>query len=190
MFLGINAPNNPNWPDLLAMIDLETVAWGNARIDANNQIECQHGSNECYGNVAHNCGSHHIGLDNAANGINWSSCLTRRSMFQQISGESQWLSWSEECYKSVYGLPNLASDRLWGSVSDCINGSEGDKLTRAAGDKAAAAKCSGVPCLFLDDQPLSDDQENSIFTNLFDFACKNTPVAGRPASCAMNNAMV
>ncbi|XP_061957367.1 gamma-interferon-responsive lysosomal thiol protein-like [Populus nigra] len=41
--------------DLMTILNLRLVPWGNAILDSNNTIECQHGEDECYLNIIHTC---------------------------------------------------------------------------------------------------------------------------------------
>ncbi|XP_050226686.1 gamma-interferon-responsive lysosomal thiol protein-like isoform X2 [Mercurialis annua] len=41
--------------DLISIVDLQLIPWGNANLNPNNTITCQHGEDECYLNTIHAC---------------------------------------------------------------------------------------------------------------------------------------
>ena len=122
------------------IVNFKMVSFGNAQITPDNStITCQHGPNECLGNVLESCVIAH----NPHNFVPFVNCLSR------AAGGSGGITKGKAstCAKSS-GLD-------WPTIDTCWNGPEGVALEVAAAYKTAALTPSHtyVPWVTLSDAP-------------------------------------
>lgn len=114
----------PTFQKLEGLIDVVLVPYGNARL-VNGTIQCQHGPEECYGNLVQAC-------QLASKGTTTRQSLTYITcMIEQPNSEDTHAT-AETCAKE------LSLD--WDSLSACASGPEGAKLIAANKAKTDALK--------------------------------------------------
>ncbi|KAK4274845.1 hypothetical protein QN277_018015 [Acacia crassicarpa] len=150
--------------DLISIVDLKLVPWGNAKLRANNTFACQHGRYECLLNTVEACAIDvWPGLDGHFPFIycvealvlehkypEWESC------FQKLDLDPKPI---EKCYTSKYG--------------------EELELKYAAETNALQPPHKYVPWVVVDGEPLYEDYENFI-----SYICKAYKGTNIPKSCS------
>ena len=105
----------PTYQKLDTLVNVELVPYGNA-MEVNGTIECQHGPEECYGNVVQACLLFANGGD-AKQSLTFITCMIE----QPNSDDTH--SAAKKC------ADDLKLD--WSSLSACANGPQGTKLIAA-----------------------------------------------------------
>lgn len=148
----------PTYEKLDSLIDIELVPYGNA-MEVNGTIECQHGPNECYGNVVQACLLAENGGD-AKQSLTFITC-----MIEQPNSDDTHSS-AKKC------ATDLRLD--WSSLSNCANGPEGARLIAANKAKTDALQPAHqyVPWILIDGVH-TEDLENKCLANLLGYLCKN-----------------
>ncbi|GLT26817.1 hypothetical protein SLA2020_018590 [Shorea laevis] len=133
--------------DLISIVDLRLVPWGNAKLSGNNTIDCQHGPYECLLNTVEACAidiwpqlNEHFPFINCIETLvyqrqypEWKSC------FEKLGLDSKLIA---DCYTSGYGKEL--------------------ELEYAAETNNLHPPHEYVPWVVVDGQPLYEDYENFI----------------------------
>jgi interferon gamma-inducible protein 30 len=150
--------------DFISIVDLNLVPWGNARIKANNSVNCQHGPNECLLNTVEACA---IEI--------WPE-LNKHFPFiyciESLVYERKYTQW-EKCFEKL----DLDSKPITG----CYTSEHGKKLELQYAAETAALKPPHqyVPWVVVDGQPLYEDYENFL-----SYICKAYKGIAAPRICS------
>ncbi|KAK8683657.1 hypothetical protein V6N13_039710 [Hibiscus sabdariffa] len=150
--------------DLISVVDLRLVPWGNAKLKGNDTFECQHGPAECLLNTVEACA-----LDawpKLNDHFPFINCV------EALVFERKYLEW-ESCFEKL-GLESK-------SVTDCYSSGLGKKLDLqyAAETNALEPPHTYVPWVVVDGQPLYEDYENYL-----SYVCKAYKGAAVPKACS------
>ncbi|GLU11920.1 hypothetical protein SLE2022_286380 [Rubroshorea leprosula] len=133
--------------DLISIVDLRLVPWGNAKLRGNNTIDCQHGPYECLLNTVEACAidiwpqlNEHFPFIN---------CV------ETLVYQRQYPEW-ESCFEKL-GLDSKL-------IADCYTSGHGKELELeyAAETNNLHPPHKYVPWVVVDGQPLYEDYENFI----------------------------
>ncbi|GAB4860239.1 hypothetical protein Ancab_011719 [Ancistrocladus abbreviatus] len=133
--------------DLISIIDLKLVPWGNAKIRGNNSFDCQHGPSECLLNTIEACA------------INVWPDLNKHFpliyCIETLVYKHKYLQW-ETCFDKLRLDPE--------PIAECYSSGYGEKLELeyAAETSALQPPHEYVPWVVVDGQPLYEDYENFI----------------------------
>ncbi|XP_027931148.1 gamma-interferon-responsive lysosomal thiol protein-like [Vigna unguiculata] len=150
--------------DLIPIVHLKFVPWGNAKIRPNTTtFDCQHGPNECFHNTVQACA---IDI--------WPE-LDKHFRFiycvEDLVNQRRVYEW-ESCYKKLH----LDSE----PIKQCYNSERGKQLELhyAAETNALKPPHKYVPWVVVDGEPLYEDYEN-----LLSYICKAYKGTETPKSC-------
>ncbi|KAK4392341.1 GILT-like protein F37H8.5 [Sesamum angolense] len=156
--------------DLLSIVNLRLVPWGNTRIGSNDSWICQHGVDECELDVTEACAINTWPRVEAH--FKFIYCVERLHL---MNTHAEWLS----CY-AANGLDPKPID-------DCYNNGLGYQLEKAYADETATLNPQHrfVPWVVVDNYPLQED-----FENFIGYICKayrghNIPNACKSTSFAV-----
>ncbi|XP_015874626.3 gamma-interferon-responsive lysosomal thiol protein isoform X1 [Ziziphus jujuba] len=149
--------------DLISIVDLSLVPWGNARIRPNNTFTCQHGPYECLLNTVEACA-----IDE------WPELNVHFPFIYCIESfvhEHKHTEW-EKCFEKLDLDPK--------SITNCYTGERGKKLELqyAAETEALQPPHQYVPWVVVDGQPLYEDYENFL-----SYICKAYKGVAVPKAC-------
>ncbi|GMI96935.1 hypothetical protein HRI_003362700 [Hibiscus trionum] len=149
--------------DLISVVDLRLVPWGNAKLKGNDTFECQHGPAECLLNTVEACA-----LDA------WPKLNDHFPFIYCVEAlvfKSKYFEW-ESCFEKL-GLEAKP-------VNDCYSSELGKKLDLqyAAETNALEPPHKYVPWVVVDGQPLYEDYENYL-----SYVCKAYKGAAVPKAC-------
>ncbi|XP_042510462.1 gamma-interferon-responsive lysosomal thiol protein-like [Macadamia integrifolia] len=149
---------------LIKIVDLQLVPYGNANVDSNGTITCQHGAEECFLNTVEACA-----IDvwpNLNEHFKFISCVEQMI----ISGKFK------EEWKSCYHKTHLGPKH----IAKCYNSPRGKKLEHKYAKMTESLKPPHefVPWVTVNDQPLLLDYEN--FTS---YVCKAYRGKHMPKAC-------
>uniref|UniRef100_A0A9I9DM23 Gamma-interferon-inducible lysosomal thiol reductase n=1 Tax=Cucumis melo TaxID=3656 RepID=A0A9I9DM23_CUCME len=136
--------------DLLPIVDLRFVPYGNARLDRNSSITCQHGPNECLLNTVEACAIHvWPDLTGATGHFPFIYCVGT------LVYERKYTQW-KTCFEKL-GLNSKP-------ISDCYSSGLGKELELqyAAETNNLQPPHKYVPWVVVDGQPLYEDYENFV----------------------------
>ncbi|XP_028768961.1 gamma-interferon-responsive lysosomal thiol protein-like [Neltuma alba] len=150
--------------DLISIVDLKLVPWGNAKLRGNNTFDCQHGPYECLLNTVEACAidiwpdlDEHFPFIYCVEALvydlkyrEWESC------FQKLDLDPKPI---DKCYTSKYGKEL--------------------ELKYAAETNALQPPHKYVPWVVVDGEPLYEDYENFI-----SYICKAYKGTDIPKSCS------
>ncbi|XP_050226685.1 gamma-interferon-responsive lysosomal thiol protein-like [Mercurialis annua] len=155
--------------DLMSIVDLQLFPWGNADLQPNNTITCQHGEDECYLNTIHACAINiwpdvmkHFGLI---------KCIEELQHSEINHGVAPKLSWK------------LCADKLnlsgW-SIKQCYESGRGRQLLLQFGNKTDHLKPRHeyVPWVVVNGTPLLYDYKNFVH-----YVCKAYKGRLLPRAC-------
>ncbi|XP_004294783.1 PREDICTED: gamma-interferon-inducible lysosomal thiol reductase isoform X1 [Fragaria vesca subsp. vesca] len=131
--------------DLISIVDLKLVPWGNAKLRGNDTFVCQHGPSECLLNTVEACA------------IKTWPALNDHFPFiycvESLAYEGKYPQW-ESCYEKL-GLNSTP-------IAECYNSGTGKELELqyAAETDALQPPHQYVPWVVVDGQPLYEDYEN------------------------------
>ncbi|XVF68462.1 hypothetical protein PTKIN_Ptkin11bG0004800 [Pterospermum kingtungense] len=150
--------------DLISIVDLRLVPWGNAKITGNDTFSCQHGPAECLLNTVEACA-----IDA------WPQLNDHFPFIYCVEAlvyERKYLEW-ESCFEEL-GLESK-------TITDCYAGGLGLKLDLqyAAETNALEPPHRYVPWVVVDGQPLYEDYENYI-----SYVCKAYKGTALPSACS------
>ncbi|EOY34583.1 hypothetical protein QUC31_018366 [Theobroma cacao] len=150
--------------DLLSIVDLRLVPWGNAKLKGNDTFACQHGPGECLLNTIEACAID--AWPQLNDHFPFIYCV------ETLVYELKYLEW-ESCYGKL-GLDSKP-------ISDCYSNGLGLKLELqyAAETNALEPPHKYVPWVVVDGQPLYEDYENYI-----SYVCKAYKGAAVPKACS------
>ncbi|KAB5520061.1 hypothetical protein DKX38_024380 [Salix brachista] len=170
--------------DLMTILNLRLVPWGNAILGSNNTIECQHGGDECYLNIIHACAIHLLPdlvkpdlsdkyltiITMQKQHFNFIKCVEKLYTAPDRKGAEE--SW-EECSGKLR-LPTQ-------SIKKCYDSGQGKELVLQNGKETDHLKPPHeyVPWVVVDDTPLLDDYENFIH-----YVCKAYKGKSLPRTCS------
>ncbi|KAL2333010.1 hypothetical protein Fmac_014223 [Flemingia macrophylla] len=132
-------------PDLISIVDLKLVPWGNAKLRANNTFNCQHGPYECLLNTVEACA------------IDILPQLSKHFPFiycvEDLVFQGRRTEW-ESCFEKL----DLDSK----PIKQCYDGEHGKQLELQYAAETSALKPPHkyVPWVVVDGEPLYDDYEN------------------------------
>ncbi|KAJ4978738.1 hypothetical protein NE237_009518 [Protea cynaroides] len=148
---------------LISIIDLEVVPYGNAKLQGDNNIVCQHGPFECLLNTVEACA-----IDV------WPDLNTHFAFIycvERLVMERKYPEW-ESCFKEL----KVDSE----PISECYNSARGKELELYYADKTGSLQPPHkyVPWVVVDNQPLYEDYENFIT-----YVCKAYKGNPEPQAC-------
>ncbi|XVE58982.1 hypothetical protein DITRI_Ditri05aG0007400 [Diplodiscus trichospermus] len=149
--------------DLISIVDLRLVPWGNAKLKGNDTFSCQHGPGECLLNTVEACAIH--AWPQLNDHFPFIYCV------EALVFEGKYLEW-ESCFEKL----RLDSK----PITDCYGSGLGQKLELqyAAETNALEPPHTYVPWVVVDDQPLYEDYENFI-----SYVCNAYKGAAVPKAC-------
>ncbi|KAI4318320.1 hypothetical protein L6164_026107 [Bauhinia variegata] len=148
--------------DLISIVDLKLVPWGNARLKGNNTFTCQHGPYECLLNTVEACAINiWPDLDEHFPFIN---CI------ETLVYDRKYLEW-KSCFQKLDLNPK--------PILDCSEGGYGKELDLqyAAETNSLQPPHKYVPWVVVDGKPLYEDYEN--FISYICEAYQGTPIPKR-----------
>ncbi|KAK8696034.1 hypothetical protein V6N13_001173 [Hibiscus sabdariffa] len=156
--------------DLISIVDLRLVPWGNAKLKGNDTFECQHGPAECLLNTLEACA-----LDA------WPKLNDHFPFIYCVEAfvyKGKYLEW-ESCFEKL-GLEAKP-------VTDCYSTGLGKKLDLqyAAETNALEPPHTYVPWVVVDGQPLYEDYENYL-----SYVCKAYKGAAVPKGDSSINIII
>ncbi|XP_059428021.1 gamma-interferon-responsive lysosomal thiol protein-like [Corylus avellana] len=137
--------------DLIDIVNLRFVPWGNARVlEPNKTIICQHGPDECYLNSIEACAIN-IWPD-VKQHFKFIECVERQASEQKQLGEKTWNS----CCQKLGLNPK--------PVSECYNSGHGRELILRYADETYHLNPTHkyVPWVVVNNVPLYDEYENFV----------------------------
>ncbi|KAG6744291.1 hypothetical protein POTOM_053008 [Populus tomentosa] len=144
--------------DLMTILNLRLVPWGNAILDSNNTIECQHGDDECYLNIIHACAIN-LWPDLPQNEIDLQLITMQKKHFDFIKCiEKQYKApdrnGAEESWEECSGKLGLSTQ----SIKKCYDSGHGKELVlqNAKETDHLRPPHKYVPWVVVDDTPLLD----------------------------------
>ncbi|KAI4902333.1 hypothetical protein NFI96_001261 [Prochilodus magdalenae] len=137
------------------IMNVELVPFGNAQekpVESKYEFTCQHGPDECQGNMIETCMLNHMGVY-AYLVIN---CMEM----------------SKDVLKSSKICADLFSDTPWSTIETCVNGDEGNKLMHQNAVKTGALKPQHeyVPWITINGEH-TDDLQKKAMNSLFNLVC-------------------
>ncbi|XWS53375.1 hypothetical protein CRYUN_Cryun11dG0152200 [Craigia yunnanensis] len=150
--------------DLISIVDLRLVPWGNARLKGNDTFDCQHGPGECLLNTVEACAID--AWPQLNDHFPFIFCV------EALVYERKYLEW-ESCFEES-GLESKP-------ITDCYSSGLGQKLELqyAAETNALEPPHKYVPWVVVDGQPLYEDYENYL-----SYVCKAYKGAALPKACS------
>ncbi|KAK7305457.1 hypothetical protein VNO77_43363 [Canavalia gladiata] len=150
--------------DLIPIIDLKLVPWGNAKLRANKTFDCQHGPYECLLNTVEACA-----IDiwpQLNNHFPFIYCV------EELVYRRKSVEW-ESCFE-ILGLDSKP-------INQCYRSEHGKKLELqyAAETNALQPPHMYVPWVVVDGKPLYEDYENFL-----SYVCKAYKGTDKPRSCS------
>ncbi|XP_058782004.1 gamma-interferon-responsive lysosomal thiol protein-like [Vicia villosa] len=149
--------------DLLSIVDLKLVPWGNARLKGDKTFDCQHGPNECLLNTVEACA------------IDIWPQLNKHFSFiyciEDLALKGKRKEW-ESCYEKL-GLDSS-------TVNDCYRSERGNELDLKLANETNALQPPHeyVPWVVVDGKPLYED-----FENFISYICKAYQGTDAPKIC-------
>ncbi|AES69589.1 putative gamma interferon inducible lysosomal thiol reductase GILT [Medicago truncatula] len=149
--------------DLLSIVDLKLVPWGNAKLRGNSTFDCQHGPYECLLNTVEACA---IDI--------WPQLEKHFSFIycvEDLAYQGKRTEW-ESCFEKL-GLDSKL-------VNDCYRSERGNELELKYADETNALQPPHkyVPWVVVDGEPLYEDYENFLT-----YICKAYQGTDAPKSC-------
>lgn len=148
--------------DINLIADFHLYPYGNAKeYQASDRwiFKCQHGENECVGNLMENCA---FDITDYQNGLAFAICLEEN--IQQYSQD--FAKTGSYCA----GLHNIDIN----GVNDCMQGERGNKIQHEVATKTEALQPphNYVPWVVVNDQH-DINVEDQVFDNMLGYICKN-----------------
>ncbi|KAL5077116.1 hypothetical protein RYX36_016100 [Vicia faba] len=149
--------------DLLSIVDLKLVPWGNAKLKGNKTFDCQHGKYECLLNTVEACA------------IDIWPKLDKHFSFiyciEDLALQGKRKEW-ESCYEKL-GLDSTL-------VNDCYRSERGKELDLKLANETNALQPPHeyVPWVVVDGKPLYED-----FENFVSYICKAYQGTDAPKIC-------
>ncbi|XP_071720649.1 gamma-interferon-responsive lysosomal thiol protein-like [Rutidosis leptorrhynchoides] len=148
---------------LISIVDLKLSPYGNAKIDSNGTIVCQHGEWECILNTVEACAIH--AWPDVNDHFPFVYCV------EKLTNEGKYAEW-ETCFQKLSLDPK--------PVTDCYNSGFGHELNLQYADeiKVLEPPHTYVPWVVVDGQPIYDD-----YTDFVSFVCKAYKGTDVPDAC-------
>ncbi|KAK9290175.1 hypothetical protein L1049_008341 [Liquidambar formosana] len=148
---------------IISIVNLRLVPWGNANLYSNGSIVCQHGKDECLLNTVDACA-----IDV------WPDVNTHFRLIyciERLADDGKLNEW-KSCFQKS-GLPLKP-------VEDCYNGGRGIQLDRQYGEETARLNPPHeyVPWVVVNNKPLLDDYERYL-----SYVCKAYKGSALPNAC-------
>ncbi|XP_002528051.2 gamma-interferon-responsive lysosomal thiol protein [Ricinus communis] len=158
--------------DLMTIVDLQLFPWGNAVLQPNNTVVCQHGEDECYLNTIHACA---INLwPDVMKHFNLVKCIEEQQHpgITRVSAEESW----QVCAEKL----KLPSQR----IKDCYDTGLGGQLLLQFGNKTNHLKPPHqyVPWVVVNGTPLLVEYENFVY-----YVCKAYRGKLLPKACSSHH---
>ncbi|XP_038633493.1 gamma-interferon-inducible lysosomal thiol reductase-like isoform X1 [Scyliorhinus canicula] len=149
----------PTWVRVKEILNIMLIPFGNAEeiLEGRSwQFRCQHGENECQGNIIQSCVMHY--LQNATSYMPVICCM---------ESASSALTEAQLC------LQTHAPAVLWDTISDCVNGDQGNELMHqnAQMTNELEPPHNYVPWILINGEH-SEDLQHQAETDLFNLVCK------------------
>ncbi|CAL5202590.1 unnamed protein product [Lathyrus oleraceus] len=153
--------------DLLSIVDLKLVPWGNAKLRDNSTIVCQHGEYECLLDTIEGCAIDTWPQPNKH--FPFIYCV------ENLAHQGRREEW-ESCYEKV-GLNSS-------TVNDCYRSERGKQLHLKHADETNALQPphTYVPWVVVDGEPLYDD-----YRSFISYICKAYKGTDAPKSCTQTS---
>ncbi|PNS99241.1 hypothetical protein POPTR_016G122200v4 [Populus trichocarpa] len=154
--------------DLMTILNLRLVPWGNAILDSNNTIECQHGEDECYLNIIQACA---INLwPDLKKHFDFIKCIEKQYKAPDRYG-------AEESWEVCSGILRLSTQ----SIKKCYDSGHGKELVLQNGKETDHLRPPHkyVPWVVVDDTPLLDD-----YGSFIHYVCKAYKGKSLPKTCS------
>lgn len=165
-----------NLPDIVAIIDLKIVPYGNTKYNSTTDVyTCQHGSKECDTDVLELCVLYRLSgsLDSIISG---DTSLTAWPFILCMANAQGTPALGEKCYNDA-GM--VATGLAWSSVQECSVTESG--AVQAAGKTATPADHQYVPWVLVDGE-LLEDPDTTLLTSI----CSAYTGSPEPISCVNN----
>ncbi|KAK9069079.1 hypothetical protein SSX86_013195 [Deinandra increscens subsp. villosa] len=148
---------------LISIVDLKLSPYGNAKINPNGTIVCQHGEWECRLNTIEACSIH--AWPAPSDHFPFVYCI------EKLNSEGKYTEW-ETCFEKLDLDPN--------PVTDCYSRGIGHELELQYADEILALEPphAYVPWVVVDGQPLYDD-----YTDFISYICKAYKGSNMPKAC-------
>jgi interferon gamma-inducible protein 30 len=156
-------------PDMVAIIDLKLVAYGNAKQNADGSFTCQHGAGECECDAQHLCTQYKLSGDINSITTGDTSFAAWPFILCMEEAEGNPLQ-GQSCFESTMNSTQLS----WSTVSTCVQ-EEFNTVTTAAKQNTPAHDY--VPWCLVDGVVLEN-------TNLLQKAICDAYTGVPPASCS------
>uniref|UniRef100_A0A7N0TH26 Gamma-interferon-inducible lysosomal thiol reductase n=1 Tax=Kalanchoe fedtschenkoi TaxID=63787 RepID=A0A7N0TH26_KALFE len=152
--------------EMINIVDLELVPYGNAQIDQDGTVVCQHGEWECKLNKVEACAID--ALPGVKGQFSFIFCV------EDLVNKGQYTEW-EQCLSSVEVDPE--------PITNCYSGQRGDELIALNAAKTGALKPPHefVPWVTVKEEPLYYKFEDYI-----EYVCKAYKGPNRPAKCSQH----
>ncbi|KAL3622747.1 hypothetical protein CASFOL_032012 [Castilleja foliolosa] len=149
--------------DLINIVDLRLVPWGNTRIQTNDTWACQHGVDECQLDVTEACAIN--AWPSVGKHFKFIYCVERLHLMDR---HTEW--------QSCFGSTKLDSK----PVDNCYNNGLGYQLEKAYADETAKLEPRHrfVPWVVVNNYPLQED-----FQNFIGYICKAYKGSNTPNAC-------
>jgi len=155
--------------DLISVVDLKLVPWGNAKLRGNDTFDCQHGPSECLLNTVEACAIH--AWPDLSEHFPFINCV------ETLAYQHKYPEW-ESCFDKL----NLDSK----PIADCYSSGYGKELELqyAAETNSLEPPHEYVPWVVVNGEPLYEDYEN--FVSYICKAYKGTAVLEGCSSVSLN----
>ncbi|EGR33474.1 hypothetical protein IMG5_051520, partial [Ichthyophthirius multifiliis] len=149
-----------NTKDLLKILDIELVPYGNAKKDSQGNITCQHGENECYGNLIENCVLSKLEYPK---NIKFVYCIENKIEDNQLDFNKT----LQDCYIELQ-----IAQQTQGSIQQCLTSDEGKQLVIKAGEKTdqLSPKHQFVPWIIVNGIH-NDEEQQAAQEDLLIYVC-------------------
>ncbi|KDP20259.1 hypothetical protein JCGZ_08854 [Jatropha curcas] len=155
--------------DLMSILDLKLIPWGNAIRQSNNTIICQHGEDECYLNTIHACIINI--LPDVMKHFKFIKCIEEQSSPPIIAQNGAEASW-KLCAQQL----KFSSE----AIKDCYDSGRGKQLLLQYGSKTDNLNPPHkyVPWVVVNETPLLED-----YGNFVAYVCKSYKGKPTPKAC-------
>lgn len=146
----------PTWQRIGSIMDIQYKPYGKASHHASDggfMFQCQHGPNECLGNMIHTCALHYI--SESAKLVEYINCMMGDNYDPMQAGQS--------CASQL--------DIEWSPIEACARGKEGQKMLAVVGDDTHSLRprVTFIPTIVLNG---SQDNQKMILKNLLKEVCR------------------
>ncbi|KAJ9173029.1 hypothetical protein P3X46_016205 [Hevea brasiliensis] len=154
--------------DLMTILDLQLVPWGNAMILPDSTVSCQHGEDECYLNSIHACV---IDI--------WPDVIMHFNLIQCIEEQSSAMGLGN----GAEALYNVCAEQLGfpaKPIKDCHESARGRELLLQYGSRTDSLNPPHryVPWVVVNGNPLLENYDNFV-----EYVCKSYRGKSLPTAC-------